>query len=112
MNPLFKLISIEHVIIGSKTQWKTMCVCSGCTQGLHNAAIKSARQSADRALVGQAAVLSVLARGGGAGMRIMTAPAASRELPQPKAPVCPVYRGRIEDVLQLSMPHARLGATA
>ena len=22
--PLFKLISIEHVIIGSKTQWKTM----------------------------------------------------------------------------------------
>ena len=24
VNPLFKLISIEHVIIGSKTQWKTM----------------------------------------------------------------------------------------
>ena len=23
VNPLFKLISIEHVIIGSKTQWKT-----------------------------------------------------------------------------------------
>ena len=22
VNPLFKLISIEHVIIGSKTQWK------------------------------------------------------------------------------------------
>ena len=24
VNPLVKLISIEHVIIGSKTQWKTM----------------------------------------------------------------------------------------
>ena len=24
VNPLFKLISIEHVIIGSRTQWKTM----------------------------------------------------------------------------------------
>ena len=24
VNPLFKLISIEHAIIGSKTQWKTM----------------------------------------------------------------------------------------
>ena len=24
VNPLFKLISIEHIIIGSKTQWKTM----------------------------------------------------------------------------------------
>ena len=24
MNPLFKLTSIEHVVIGSKTQWKTM----------------------------------------------------------------------------------------
>ena len=24
VNPLFELISIEHVIIGSKTQWKTM----------------------------------------------------------------------------------------
>ena len=24
VNPLFKLISIEHVIIGPKTQWKTM----------------------------------------------------------------------------------------
>ena len=24
VNPLFKLISIEHVIIGSKTQWKTI----------------------------------------------------------------------------------------
>ena len=24
VNPLFKPISIEHVIIGSKTQWKTM----------------------------------------------------------------------------------------
>ena len=24
VNPLFKLISIEYVIIGSKTQWKTM----------------------------------------------------------------------------------------
>ena len=23
VNPLFKLISVEHVIIGSKTQWKT-----------------------------------------------------------------------------------------
>ena len=24
VNPLFKPISIEHVIIGSRTQWKTM----------------------------------------------------------------------------------------
>ena len=45
VNPLFKLISIEHVIIGSKTQWKTMLPDSivgrrmACQSDIHVAAL-------------------------------------------------------------------------